>query len=170
MSRLELYRELYGHEKDGNAKMLAMIESVPAGSRSDARFQRAVSIAGHLVACRKNWLNRIRGETSAEAQWYDEKCDFAALHPRFAAADSQWTDYLANLDEAQMAQDFEFAEGEERFRLPTEMQIVQLFGHASYHRGQIALLVDQLGGEVTDTDYVDWWWANHQETEPKETR
>jgi uncharacterized damage-inducible protein DinB len=43
--------------------------------------------------------------------------------------------------------------------VPVEVQVIQLFGHASYHRGQIALLVDQLGGEVVDTDYVDWWWA-----------
>ncbi|MGC4045162.1 MAG: DinB family protein [Armatimonas sp.] len=43
-----------------------------------------------------------------------------------------------------------------------EVQIVQLIGHAPYHRGQVALLVDQLGGEVVDTDYADWWWyRNH---------
>ncbi len=35
-------------------------------------------------------------------------------------------------------------------------QAVTLAGHASCHRGQIALLVDQLGGETVDTDYVYW--------------
>ena len=39
--------------------------------------------------------------------------------------------------------------------MPIGMQIEQLAGHAAYHRGQIALLVDQLGGEVQDTDYAD---------------
>ena len=58
---------------------------------------------------------------------------------------------------------FEFTElNGESFRLPIEVQIVQLVGHASYHRGQIALLVDQLGGETVDTDYADWWWNNVQ--------
>jgi uncharacterized damage-inducible protein DinB len=163
MSRLELYRELYAHEKDGNEKMLAMLGSVPEESRRDARFQQAVSIAGHLIACRLNWLNRIQDETLPEEGWYDETADFAALRPRFAVADSRWTDFLVSLDQAGLAQEFEFAEGEERFRLPVEVQTVQLFGHASYHRGQVALLVDQLGGEILDTDYVDWWWTHRKE-------
>ncbi len=157
MSRLELYRELYDYEKDGNEKILAMIESVPANSRDDARFQQAVSVAGNLVACRENWLDLMTMQSVLPTDWYDEKYDFAALRPRFTALDSRWTDYLASLDEARLAQDFEFAEGEERFSLPTEVQIVHLFGHASYHRGQIALLVDQLSGEVINTDYEDWW-------------
>ncbi len=168
MSRLELYRELYEYEKDCSEKMLAMIDSVPAASRSDTRFQQAVSIAGHLAACRENWLHWMTMRNVLPTDWYDEKHEFAALRPRFTALDSQWTDYLASLDEDRLAQEFEFAEGEERFSLPTEVQIVQLFGHASYHRGQVALLVSQLGGEVIDTDYVDWWWATYKEPKEKD--
>ena len=170
MSRLELYRELYEYEKDCNEKMLGMIESVPAASRGDARFQQAVSIAGHSVASRKKWLSRIKGETLPEeekwaAQWYDEKCSFTALGPRFDDTARQWADYLASLEEAQLAQKFEFTEGEEHLSLPIEVQVIHLFGHASYHRGQVAVLVDQLGGEVPLIDYEDWWCANRREPE-----
>lgn len=164
MSLLERYREAYEHEKDGNRKMLAMIESVPQAGRSDARFPQAVSVAGHLAACRENWLDRMAGEGLPLADWYDKACDLATLGPRFDALERRWTDYLARLEEDQLAQEFEFAEEGQCFRLPTEVQIVQLFSHASYHRGQIALLVDQLGGEMVDTDYADWWWANQQQT------
>lgn len=163
MSQIELYRELYDCEKDGNAKMLAMIDSVPEESRGDARFQQAVFIAAHLAFCRENWLERITGSEITYEDWYDEACSLDTLRPHFAALDNRWTGYLASLDEARLAQDFEFAEGEEHFSLPTEVQIVQLFGHASYHRSQIALLADQLGGKVADTDYVDWWWDNRKE-------
>ena len=173
MSRLELYRELYEYEKDCNEKMLGMIDSVPAASRSDARFQQAVSVAGHSVASRKKWLSRMKGEPLSEeeqwaALWYDEKCSLAALGPRFNDTGRQWTDYLASLDEARLAQDFEFAEGDEHLSLPIEVQIIHLFGHASYHRGQVALLVDHLGGEVPLTDYEDWWCATHKKAEQKE--
>ncbi len=116
-----------------------------------------------MVACRLNWLKRIQGETLSEEEWYDEKADFAALHPRFAAAGSRWTDFLASLDQAGLAQEFEFAEREERLRLPTEVQIIHLFGHASYHRGQVAVLVNQLSGEVPIIDYEDWWCGNRRE-------
>lgn len=160
MSLLERYRVLYEHEKDSNHTMLTMLESVSEASRRDARFQQAVTLADHLAACRENWLDRMEGEKRRPAAWWDAHCELAPLRPRFTALESRWTDYLARLDESSLGEEFEFSEGgEERFRLPAEVQIVQLFGHASYHRGQIALLVDQLGGEAVDTDYVDWWWA-----------
>ena len=83
------------------------------------------------------------------------------MRPRFAALESHWTDYLTQLEEDHLAQDFEFTESNgERYRLPIEVQIVQLIGHAAYHRGQVVLLVDQLGGETVDTDYADWWWTH----------
>ena len=80
-----------------------------------------------------------------------------------AALESQWTDYLARLDEGRLAQDFTFTESNgESFSLPIEVQIVQLIGHSAYHRGQVALLVDQLGGETVDTDYADWWYNQRE--------
>ena len=159
MSLLEHLRQSYAHEKDSDQKMLAMLHSVPDAGRGDARFSQAVSLAGHLVACRENWLDRMEGKGQHEAAWFDAACDLASLAPRFAAAEVRWTEYLARLNDDRLAQSFEFLEGDMRFHLPLEVQIVQLGGHASYHRGQIALLVDQLGGTVTDTDYADWWWA-----------
>lgn len=85
-------------------------------------------------------------ETAGQAAWRETACDLAALRPRFAALQARWTDYLARLDEDGLARQFEFSEDGQSFRVPTEVQIVQLFGHASYHRGQVAVLVGQSGG------------------------
>ena len=156
MSPLERYRQLYEYEKDCNCKMLTMLESVPEANRADARFQQAVNLAAHLVACRENWLEHIIGGSLNIVDWFEKASDLATLPPRFAALEARWTDYLANLSDAQTEQDFEFLENGERFQLSTEVQIIQLVCHAPYHRGQIALLVDQLGGETVDTDYVYW--------------
>jgi uncharacterized damage-inducible protein DinB len=161
MSLLERYRVLYEHEKDCNHKLLAMLESVPEARRADPRFQQAVTLADHLAAGRENWLDWMEGEGRNQVAWWDERCELATLRPRFAALESQWTDYLARLEADRLAQDFEFSESDgERYRLPIEVQIMQLIGHASYHRGQVSLLVDQLGGETVDTDYADWWWSH----------
>ena len=157
MSLLKRYRQHYEYEKDCNQKMLAMIESIPAGSRGDSRFQQAVSLAGHLAAVRENWLDRMEGEGIQQVDWFDESCDFASLDARFTKLESRWTNYLARLEESDLAGEFGFPTwGGGRFQLNIEVQIVQLIGHAPYHRGQIALLVDQLGGETVDTDYVFW--------------
>ena len=31
-----------------------------------------------------------------------------------------------------------------------------MVGHAFYHRGQIVMLVAELGGDTVDTDYLFW--------------
>lgn len=160
---MEKYQEWFEYEIDCNAKMLDMLESVPQESRDDTRFQQAVSIADHLAACREKWLAYMTGKDANHIPWKNEECELSTLRPRFAQFEDAWTLYLANLDEKLLAEEFHFTESNgETFSEPTEVQIVQLFGHASYHRGQIALLVDQLGGETVDTDYVEWWWIKNK--------
>lgn len=161
MSRLDYYREAYEYEKDCDEKMLAMIDAVPDAGRSDARFRQAVTLAGHLAACRENWLDFMAASGEHQGAWWPDGTESAALRPRFARLEGRWTNCLARLDADLLAQEFEFCESNgERFRLPIEVQIVQLIGHASYHRGQVALLVSQLGGPTVDTDYADWWWTH----------
>jgi uncharacterized damage-inducible protein DinB len=160
MSLLERYRALYEYEKDCNQKMLSMIESVSEANRTDACFQRAVTIAAHLAACRENWLSHMDGGGGNQVPWFDPEADLGSLRSRFAALESAWTGYLSRLEASRLPEEFAFPGSDgETFRLPVEVQIEQLVGHASYHRGQVALLVDQLGGETVDTDYADWWWV-----------
>ena len=162
MPLIEHYRVLYEYEKDCNHKMLAMLESVPAPGRTDPRFQQAISIANHLAACREFWLDCM-SKGSSEVTVWNEKCDFSTLRSRFAAIEPRWTDYLTRLDDSRMEQDFEFTESNgESFRLPIRVQVEHLARHAAYHRGQVVLLVDLLGGETADTDYEDWWRENRR--------
>jgi len=155
MSAIERYRELYEHEKDSNHKMLSMIDGVPADARTDPRFARAVTIAAHLAACRSNWLKMIEtGE--GDEPWWERDVDPATLGPRYARVEALWTEYLAKLDDDGLAQPFIFADGPGRYRGHVEGQVLQLVGHSDYHRGQVVLLVDQLGGETVETDYVNW--------------
>src|SRR5687768_11621877 len=104
MSLLDHYRAMYEYEIDCNHKLLAMLESVPEVNRSDSRFQRAVTLAGHLAACRENWLAHMEAECPnpvalCDGPWFDAQCELVTLRPRFAALERQWTDYLTGLDE-----------------------------------------------------------------------
>ena len=58
-----------------------------------------------------------------------------------------WSDYLARLDDTALGQEFEYQSLDAgRFRNRVEDILAQLFGHSSYHRGQIAMLVRAAGG------------------------
>jgi uncharacterized damage-inducible protein DinB len=156
MSPLDRHRQLYDYERHGNAKLLAMIESVPDAQRADARFQQAVNLAAHLAVCRENWLNWMNDEGLPRSPWFPTDADLVSLRGRFAAVEERWVAYLASLTDADLERVFTFADSGKEWTWYIEGQILQLSGHANYHRGQIALLVDQLGGTTVDTDYADW--------------
>lgn len=155
MAVIDRYREFYEHEKWADGKMLAMLESVPTDARGDDRFARALRLAAHLASCREIWLAFMKG-LPQPCPWWEEDVALESLAPRFAAMEADWTAFLAGLDDNDLAQNFSFVDGGETWSVLLEHQIMQLVGHAPYHRGQIALVVDELGGQTIDTDFIFW--------------
>jgi len=149
------YRHWYAQERAANEKMLTMIESVPEAARSDDRFVRAVTLAAHLAACRENYLEILQG-CAFHGPWWPTDVPVDTLRSRYAQMEAGWNAYLDSLTDDTLVRNFDAEEGGYRYRWNTEGQIFQLLGHAYYHRGQISLLVDALGGTTVDTDYVDW--------------
>jgi uncharacterized damage-inducible protein DinB len=79
------------------------------------------------------------------------------LPARIAKTETAWVAYLEKLDERELTRTLEWQAGDgKRYRWDIEGILTQTFGHAWYHRGQIAQLVAILGGKAEDTDYVFW--------------
>ncbi|MGI8922585.1 MAG: DinB family protein [Fimbriimonadales bacterium] len=150
---IERYRRWHEHERDANDKMIAMLESVPQEQQGDPRFARAVDYAAHIGGCRVNWLDRIEGREPT-VDWFPENTPLESLGPLFEKSEARWLDPLSDDD---LNRDFEYnARDGSRYRWYVVGQIVQLFGHAFYHRGMVAMIVDDLGGAKVDTDYLFW--------------
>jgi uncharacterized damage-inducible protein DinB len=160
---IELYRHAFEHEIEANHAMLKMLASVPESNRSDPRFQRALNIAAHMVACRQNFLDIFKGLTVDLQPPFEERADFDELESRFSVMEDAWKDYLSKIDDAKADGDFVFADNGQRWRISLEAQLFQLVGHAAYHRGQVVLLIDSLGGTTFDTDYIEWFTEHHPE-------
>ena len=124
------YRELYDYECSANAQLLTMIESVPEASRTDPRFQRALSLAAHLAACRENWLTWMAGEEREIALWFETDTALESLRPRYATIEQRWVAYLAALTDDQLEDTFTFMEGNGvTYRVLIEGQLIQLNGY-----------------------------------------
>lgn len=153
-SMADRFRMWYEYERDCNAKSIAMIESVPPERRVAPEFQKAIDKMAHLVAARRRWLHRL-------GHWLDAPPPFpqgtlvTELPTLVADTEAAWVRYLSQLDEQELARTFEWqmADGK-RYRWNIEGMLTQVFGHAWYHRGQIASLVAGLGGKAVDTDYI----------------
>jgi uncharacterized damage-inducible protein DinB len=158
------FRRWYEYECDCNAKSLEMLASVPAERRATPEFQKAIGRMAHLVAARLRWLNRL-GHWPQAPEAFPQGTTLEELPGLVSAAEAAWRQYLHRLDEAELARVFEwqFADGR-RFRWNVEGVLTQTFGHAWYHRGQIAQLVAALGGKAVDTDYIFWSKPEQVET------
>ncbi len=155
-SLADRFRTWYEYERDCNAKSLAMLGSVPVERRGAAEFQKALDKMAHLVSARQRWLHRLGGWPSSPALFPagTAPADLSALVADIEAA---WVTYLARLDEQELARELEWTAADgHRYRWNVEGMLTQTFGHAWYHRGQIALLVAALGGTAVDTDYILW--------------
>lgn len=152
------FRRWYEYERDCNAKTLAMLESVPVEHRSSPEFQRAVDLMAHLIVARKMWLNRLGHWPEAQKDLFPRGTALSGLREMVETTEQAWTTYLQRLDEAELAREFIYniLSNGTKWRWQVEGVLTQVFGHAWYHRGQIALLVAALGGEAIDTDYIFW--------------
>jgi uncharacterized damage-inducible protein DinB len=149
------FRRWYEYERDCNAKTLAMLASVPEERRDAPEFHKAVGRMAHLVAARQRWLHRL-------GQWPHLPSGFPQvpleeLPAQVTATEQAWEKYLRGLDDPDLAKEFEWQTDDgKRYRWNLEGLLTQVFGHAWYHRGQIAQLVALLGGKAVDTDYIFW--------------
>jgi uncharacterized damage-inducible protein DinB len=151
------FRHWYDHERDCNAKVLQMLRSVPEEKRGDPQFLKACEKAAHVMLAREVWLERLRNPDAVPTNWQTPRLSVDELAARFAGVEQAWSVYLAGLDDAGLAREFEFKRlTGDRLRWNVEGLLTQVNGHAWYHRGQIASLVAALGGKAVDTDYIFW--------------
>ncbi len=149
------FRRWYDHERDSNAKCLAMLNSVPADKQKTEEFQKAVDKMAHLVAARQRWLTRL-GYWQELPSIFPKATPLADLPAMVAKTETAWVDYLSKLDEQELNREVQWLAvfDNKTYRWNIEGILTQVNGHAWYHRGQIAQLVAQLGGKAVDTDYI----------------
>lgn len=158
-SMSDRFRVWYDYERDCNAKTMAMLESVPGDRSDDSNYTRVLRKFSHMVAARWMWAFRLGAlpDHPPSRDWFPEPCTIGTIRPHLERVESAWVTYLATLNDAELARSFEWSIPDgRRFRWAVEELLVQVFGHAWYHRGQIATLVADLGGQAIDTDYIFW--------------
>ena len=154
---IERFRRWFEYEKDAHAKVIASLGTVSPDRRGTADFRRAVSLLAHIVAARRVWLSRLGVIPAAAGPLFPEDADVDRVAAEWRAVEGLWATYLSQLDDAALEREFEYQSLDAgRFRNRVEDILAQLFGHSSYHRGQIAMLIRAAGGEPAVTDLIYW--------------
>lgn len=157
MTGIEQFRRLFEYEKDAHVRTLQSLRAAAAAHAGDSDFHKALELAMHLVAARLMWLHRFGVRENRPDSWFPAVRDVAEVETAYDAMHAEWSSYLAGVDDAELARTFEYDTANAgRFRSAIGDILIQLFGHSSYHRGQIALLLRRVGAEPAPTDFVFW--------------
>jgi uncharacterized damage-inducible protein DinB len=156
-AKVEQYRRWYAYERDAHAKVIAALESVPPERRSAPEFRRAVALLAHITAGRRIWLGRLGVVPAAQASMFPADMELPQVVDQLKAVEASWAQYIESLRDEDLARSFKYKSLDAGwFQNRVEDIFAQLFGHSSYHRGQIAMLVRAAGGEPAITDLIFW--------------
>ncbi len=153
----ETFRRWYDFERDAHGKVMASFSAVPPEKRTGPEFRKAVDLMAHLLGARWFWLMQMGAVSDRPLKMFTKDFLVADLPARLAETDAAWGVYLGRLTGPELSRNVEWGRVEgPRYTSTVEDLLTQLFAHSSYHRGQIALLLRQLGCEPPETEFVFW--------------
>ncbi|MCC6229522.1 MAG: DinB family protein [Phycisphaerales bacterium] len=158
MSGIERYRKLLIAETRATALALQSIASIPDANRAGHDAQRALGIMAHIQLARRIWLERAERLTSAPVpDW------FPASPPEQTAKlaaelDRSWSAFLDSIRDPDLDRPVLYSNIKgEKFTSTLDDILIHVFNHSTYHRGQVARLVTDAGGQRAQTDYIGFF-------------
>lgn len=109
----------------------------------------------HLVMVEWLWLERWQGRPPHALRSPEEFSSLEALSTRWRLVESEMKGYLAQLDEHALELPFSFVNLEgQTMTYPLWHTFLHLINHQTYHRGQVAGLLRQLGVQPPGVDFL----------------
>lgn len=133
-------------KESNNSLFQAIRENAP-------KDERILKLAAHIPLAQKNWWHRIQQEPSKISAWETLSIEESILLNNETCHD--WMQYLNLITETDLSTILTYhnlaGEIQEK-KLETIIQHLVL--HASYHRGQIALILKSYTPNLPSTDYI----------------
>lgn len=141
-------------ETQANERTLDSLATVPAIQQTSESYQRALGVIAHVMIAKRVWMLRVRGEAWKVDDWFPA-ASIEQTGKEAAESDAAWRSYLTELPDGgfDRAVTYRMSDGTEAESKIADV-IAHVFNHATYHRGQIARIVHQLGGTRAATDLI----------------
>jgi uncharacterized damage-inducible protein DinB len=111
--------------------------------------------AAHIASAEWIWLRRWKGESPSAHLTWAKHSSMEAVVAKFAEIEAERATWLSTLTDADLDRvlSFRLLNGnEDRQRLSS--QLLHLVNHSTYHRGQVAGMMRQVGGTPVPTDLI----------------
>ncbi|MGH9706493.1 MAG: DinB family protein [Candidatus Acidiferrales bacterium] len=109
----------------------------------------------HIVLVEHLWLERWHGRSLAGFSPSTDFPDLAAVRARWTEIERDLLDYIASLktEDVQRVMQYQTTTGTAQAQ-PLWQMLQHMVNHGSYHRGQVATLLRQLGVKPAPTDLI----------------
>ena len=149
--------QLFSYTSWANALMLRAAEALPTEqfeATVASSFPSVGASLGHIVGAEWIWLRRWLGESPPAPGWAG-KPKLAELKAQLAAVEAERSRYLNGLSEADLDRlvSYRNLAGQEYANRLSDL-IRHVVNHSTYHRGQVATQLRQLGQTPPNTDFV----------------
>ncbi len=172
MVPLETLRELYAYNywaRDRQLEACAALSQEQFLRPMGSSFSSVRDTLAHVMGAEWIWLERWRGRSPQTMpgvpeglpfqetlrRWHEQFGTVVALRERWTGIELDLRAYLAGLNDAALASQLVYTNIQGRqWSYPLWRTLVHVVNHGTYHRGQVAALLRQLGAAAPTIDFL----------------
>ena len=144
---LDHLRRLFEHIAWADTRALNALRTAPNANGS------ALALLSHVLGAEEVWLARLEQRTPELAVW--PALSLADAERVLGSNAAALRTYVAGLSASDLEREIPYVNSAgQHFRSTIADILLHIALHGSYHRGQVALLVREGGGEPAPTDYI----------------
>jgi len=155
---IEEARELFGYSAWANGRMFDAAAALPAEHLSAtiaSSFPSILGTLGHIVGAEWIWLRRWHGDSPAATPAWVTGSSLSELRARLTELEAERDGFLGQLADADLERVVEYRRlSGEGYADPLAELVRHAVNHSTYHRGQLATLLRQVGVHPPGTDYI----------------
>jgi uncharacterized damage-inducible protein DinB len=150
--------KLFAYNRWANERTLEPVSALTGeeyGRPLGGSFPSVKETLAHIYAAEWIWLERWQGRSPRGLPPARDVPNLEVLQERWRAVEDGQREFLRSLSEDRMAEFVSYVNVKgETWSYPLGEMLVHLVNHSTYHRGQVATMLRQLGKTPEPTDYL----------------
>jgi uncharacterized damage-inducible protein DinB len=151
---------LFAYNEWANNRMLSSVEQLTEeqfGRRLGGSFPTIRDTAAHIVSAEWIWLRRWHGESPTAAPEWATSPSAAVQRSKLREIETDRLAFLRALKDADLDRPLAYKRlNGESNSLPLGHLLRHVVNHSTYHRGQVATMIRQVGGTPASTDLLNF--------------
>ncbi len=153
-------RSLFDYNAWANARVFETVGRLPVEAQLQtvvSSFPSVLDTLAHIVGAEWIWSKRWMGESPDRFPDWVAQPECGDLRQRLAAVEAERADLLGAMQDADLERIVRYGTlSGQQFADPLGQLMRHVVNHSTYHRGQIATQLRQLGRTPPGTDYILW--------------